>query len=150
MDSEYSRRGPPIRPFGCRFRPSRTTVVQAVCPSAIRTSPSGRAERAPRRPSAQWRTAGRLATIGATVEGAPTAANDSEARMQDEEDNRIAPIAALLAMFLVTATIVALTFWSGDLFGPWTSVPPAAVEAGRIEALQPTPRAGGADGGAER
>ena len=70
--------------------------------------------------------------------------------MQDEEDNRIAPIAALLAMFLVTATIVALTFWSGDLFGPWTSVPPAAVEAGRIEALQPTPRAGGADGGAER
>ncbi len=69
--------------------------------------------------------------------------------MQDEEDNRIAPIAAVIAMFVVSATIVALTFWSGDLFGPWTSVPPA-VEAGRIESLQPLLHAGRADDGAER
>lgn len=70
--------------------------------------------------------------------------------MQDEEDNRIAPVAALIAMFVVSATIVALTFWSGDLFGPWTSVPPAAVEAARIESLQPILRAGGAGESGER
>lgn len=57
--------------------------------------------------------------------------------MQDDEQNRFAAIAALLAMLLVSATIVALTFWSGDLFGPWTSVPPAAAESPRIEALRP-------------
>ncbi len=44
------------------------------------------------------------------------------------DENRIAPIAALVAMAVVTVTIVGLTFWSGDLFGPSTSVPPAAVE----------------------
>jgi hypothetical protein len=42
--------------------------------------------------------------------------------MQDNDDNRIAPIAALAAMFLVSVTIVGLTFYSGDFFGPWTSV----------------------------
>jgi hypothetical protein len=55
--------------------------------------------------------------------------------MEDDEDNRIASIAALVAMFVVSVTIVALTFWSGDLFGPWTSVPPA--DGPRVEALQP-------------
>jgi hypothetical protein len=69
--------------------------------------------------------------------------------MEDDEADRIAPIAALVAMFLVSATIVALTFWSGDLFGPWTSVPPPAVEAVRVETLQPMLRAGGATGSAE-
>jgi len=69
--------------------------------------------------------------------------------MEDDGENRIAPIAALVAMFLVSVTIVGLTFWSGDLFGPWTSVPPAAaaaaVEARRVETLPPMLRASGAD-----
>lgn len=53
--------------------------------------------------------------------------------MQARED-RIAPIAALVAMVIVSVAIVGLTYWSGDVFGPWTSVPPAVIEQGSVGA----------------
>ncbi len=55
--------------------------------------------------------------------------------MQARED-RIAPIAALVAMVIVSVAIVGLTYWSGDVFGPWTSVPPAVIEQGSVGATQ--------------
>ncbi len=63
-------------------------------------------------------------------------------------ENRIAPIAAFVAMFIVSVTIVGLTYWSGDLFGPWTSVPPVIVEQRGVEAVPSMLKpAGGADSG---
>ncbi len=59
-------------------------------------------------------------------------------------ENRIAPIAALVAMFVVSATIVGLTYWSGDLFGPWTSVPPAIIEQSSAGAMPPMRKSAGA------
>ena len=53
--------------------------------------------------------------------------------MQARED-RIAPIVALVAMVIVSVAIVGLTYWSGDVFGPWTSVPPAVIEQGSVGA----------------
>jgi hypothetical protein len=67
---------------------------------------------------------------------------ESEDAMQANE-GRIAPIAALLTMLVVSMMIVALTYWSGDLFGPPTSAPPAVVEQRGVEVLQSMTRSGG-------
>lgn len=58
-------------------------------------------------------------------------------------EGRIAPIAALVAMLVVSMMIVALTYWSGDLFGPSTSTPPAVVEQRGVEAMPSMTRSGG-------
>jgi len=63
-------------------------------------------------------------------------------------EGRIAPIAALLTMLVVSMMIVALAYWSGDLFGPWTSAP-AVVEQRGVEALPVMTRAGGGADAAE-
>jgi hypothetical protein len=66
---------------------------------------------------------------------------ESEDAMQANE-GRIAPIAALLTMLVVSMMIVALAYWSGDLFGPWTSAP-AVVEQRGVEALPAITSSGG-------
>jgi hypothetical protein len=67
---------------------------------------------------------------------------ESEDAMQANE-GRIAPIAALIAMLLVSVMIVALAYWSGDLFGPSTSAPPTVVEQRGVEAVPSMTRSGG-------
>jgi hypothetical protein len=53
------------------------------------------------------------------------------------DERRIAPIAALGAMTVVSIAIVVITYWSGDLSGPWTSVPPVVIEARGPKTHQP-------------
>ena len=57
----------------------------------------------------------------------PTRHHESEDTMHARE-NRLVPIVALIAMLIVSVTIVGLTYWSGDLFGPWLIAPSAVVE----------------------
>ena len=57
----------------------------------------------------------------------PTRHHESEDTMHARE-NRLVPIVALIAMLIVSAVIVGLTYWSGDLFGPWASAPSSVVE----------------------
>ena len=57
----------------------------------------------------------------------PIRHHESEDTMHARE-NRLVPMVALIAMLIVSAVIVGLTYWSGDLFGPWASAPSSVVE----------------------
>jgi hypothetical protein len=63
------------------------------------------------------------------------------------DERRIAPIVALGVMTVVSVAIVVLTYWSGDISGPWTSVPPVVIEARGAETHHPMSRPVASDAG---
>jgi hypothetical protein len=73
----------------------------------------------------------------------PTRQQEREDTMHARE-NRWVPIIALIAMLIVSVTIVALTCWSGDLFGPSVSAPSDVVEQRSVEARPSSAEPGGA------
>jgi hypothetical protein len=64
-----------------------------------------------------------------------------------QTESWIEPMASVGAMLVVSMAIVVLTYWSGDILGPWTSVPPVVIEGRGAGTLQPMLWAGGDDAG---